>query len=338
MGPNYNGDTVDEINYILNHKQGVVQDVQDAIWIVMTGQSGDTPSATAQAMVTAAQANPGYVPSALGVMAVYYSMGGTTLPANSTAAASQFQSLFFEVPVPAVSQQQGCSGCVSSITLPSGDVTNSALVLNRNAATQASTSAEYFSLTLTNVGSGFSIANQAYNAWCLGWYNSSLDTAGTPGAPVISTYSSSFPSAIVPLSGHTINEINYILNNKSGTVQDVQDAIWLVMTGFTGDTPSTTAQNLAAAAEMNPNYCPPTGGIIGIVYEIGASGLPNNSTTAASQFQNVIFETICNSTQRRRRPESTRAFPVAEEDGGHVPNAILSKKSPTPTLLPTRAT
>jgi len=33
--------------------------------------------------------------------------------------------------------------------------------------------------------------------------------------------------------GNTLNMVNYILNHKVGTVQDVQDAIWLIMVGST---------------------------------------------------------------------------------------------------------
>jgi hypothetical protein len=56
------------INYILNHKQGTMMDVQEAIWYFTDGYS--PTSATAQAMVDAANANPSYDPTTGAVLAV----------------------------------------------------------------------------------------------------------------------------------------------------------------------------------------------------------------------------------------------------------------------------
>jgi len=56
------------INYILNHKQGTMMDVQQAIWHFTDALSSISP--TAQAMVDAANANPGYDPLGGEVLAV----------------------------------------------------------------------------------------------------------------------------------------------------------------------------------------------------------------------------------------------------------------------------
>lgn len=56
------------INYILNHKQGSVMDVQQAIWHFTDAFS--PISATAQAMVDAANANPSYDPMTGEVLAI----------------------------------------------------------------------------------------------------------------------------------------------------------------------------------------------------------------------------------------------------------------------------
>jgi len=60
-----------KINYILNHKQGNLprgQDVQDAIWYFTNGINPS--SSVAQAMITAANANSGFVPQSGQIMAV----------------------------------------------------------------------------------------------------------------------------------------------------------------------------------------------------------------------------------------------------------------------------
>jgi hypothetical protein len=56
------------INYILNHKQGTMMDVQEAIWYFTNDLS--TISATAQAMVDAANAKPSYDPTTGAILAV----------------------------------------------------------------------------------------------------------------------------------------------------------------------------------------------------------------------------------------------------------------------------
>lgn len=56
------------INYILNHKQGNMMDVQDAIWYFSNGFG--PLDANAQAMVNAALANPGYNPRTGQVIAI----------------------------------------------------------------------------------------------------------------------------------------------------------------------------------------------------------------------------------------------------------------------------
>jgi hypothetical protein len=56
------------INYILNHKQGLMMDVQYAIWHFTDGSSDG--GAAAQAMVAAANANPTYDPTTGAILAV----------------------------------------------------------------------------------------------------------------------------------------------------------------------------------------------------------------------------------------------------------------------------
>jgi len=240
FGPIVAGNNMNMVNYILNNKQGTVQDVQDAIWLVMTGNTAAPASTTAQAMATAAVAHGTYIPNGGGVTAVFYAFGPNPLATDSTTSATQLQSVLLEVPVPVVTQQGGCTTCVSSITVPAGNVAFSGLLINFNAGTDnaKNTGNGYFTLSLSGVAAGFSITNQAYPAWCGSWSNSSLQQNGTPGAPVYSTYAANFSSLYAPVvAGNTWNMVNYILNNKSGTVQDVQDAIWLIITGQTAATP-----------------------------------------------------------------------------------------------------
>jgi hypothetical protein len=76
------------INYILNHKQGTMMDVQEAIWHFTDALSSIGP--TAQAMVDAANANPSYDPLTGEVLAVI------CLPQDDPSA----QNSIIEIPIP----------------------------------------------------------------------------------------------------------------------------------------------------------------------------------------------------------------------------------------------
>jgi hypothetical protein len=95
-----------------------------------------------------------------------------------------------------------------------------------------------------------------YNGWCL------EQSHPVVGGPVIATSTYNNPPA--PAAGSSAyNKINYLLNNKQGTVQDVQDAIW----GLTSGVPPTSATALPLYNDANANgagFVPGPGQIIGV--------------------------------------------------------------------------
>ncbi|MES1260743.1 MAG: hypothetical protein ABUS49_03330, partial [Acidobacteriota bacterium] len=298
------GNNIRMVNYILNHKTGTVQDVQDAIWLVMTGETEDsgTGSATAQAMRDAAKLAPNYVPDAGGVMAALLEVGPVAVLPDFVTALDYTQNLLIEVPVPAQTNQGACSTCVSGIKLPATPVQFSSLTPTTAPKTTLATTGKGFAaLTLTGVQAGFSITNQAYPAWGGGWYSSPLQTLGIGGFSVYSTYAATFPAGYNPLAaGNNLNMVNYILNNKAAgsTVQDVQDAIWTIMTGHTADSDVLSAAALAMVngAKANPTYCPQPGGVIALYMPTSGSSLSPDAASAASVSQGVIFEVLCTSS------------------------------------------
>ena len=187
-----------------------------------------------------------------------------------------------------------CTACVNAVTLPTGNVGFASINMNDDpAADPASNGNGFFTLNLTGVAPGTSLDNAPYTAWCGAWYSANLQQNGTPGNPVYSTYSSSLPSGNLPIvSGNNFNMVNYILNNKQGYVQDVQDAIWLIITGHTDSLapPSTTAIAMAAAAQAHPTYVPSAFGTMAVFYAIGPNTLASNSVTASNQLQSLLFE------------------------------------------------
>jgi hypothetical protein len=86
------------VNYILNHKQGVFADIQNAIWKVINnnqtfGTYPETPASTA--MYNAALANPNYIPQGGEIVAVVLYQDGN---------GGNIQDTFIEVTVPVVVQ------------------------------------------------------------------------------------------------------------------------------------------------------------------------------------------------------------------------------------------
>ncbi len=83
-----------EVNYILNNKQGYVLDVQEAIWIVMGAHTDQTATTTAQTLATAAQSLAGqnFVPAPGQIVGV--------LLTPPTAESSSWQSIIVEVTNP----------------------------------------------------------------------------------------------------------------------------------------------------------------------------------------------------------------------------------------------
>jgi hypothetical protein len=85
-----------KINYVLNHKQSATfQDVQQAIWMLIFGNSaGHFPvTAAVTTMLNGANANPNYVPPAGGVLAVLVRVDGPSGPGG-------IQDYIMEVPIP----------------------------------------------------------------------------------------------------------------------------------------------------------------------------------------------------------------------------------------------
>ena len=70
--PSYRAVPWDQVNYLLNHKNGTIQEVQAAMWLLTWGQSGTFPvTAAAQAMYDDAVANgTGFMPGPGQVVAV----------------------------------------------------------------------------------------------------------------------------------------------------------------------------------------------------------------------------------------------------------------------------
>jgi hypothetical protein len=88
----------------------------------------------------------------------------------------------------------------------------------------------YFVTTLSNVPSGYDVSNATYPGWC-------IDVSATMTRNQtfsVMLYSSLNPPAQGNLSSARWDMVNYILNHKSGTANDTQEAIWYFINSVPG--------------------------------------------------------------------------------------------------------
>jgi hypothetical protein len=120
-------------------------------------------------------------------------------------------------------------------------------------------SVSYFVITLSNVPAGYDVSNRDYLGWCLDrGHNMSRSTLLN-----VTLYSSLNPPT--PLKTKPWNQINYILNNKQGTVNDISQAIWYFMGWYYFEHLTSTAQTLVNEANAHSDFVPAFGQIVGVI-------------------------------------------------------------------------
>jgi hypothetical protein len=123
----------------------------------------------------------------------------------------------------------------------------------------------YFISTLSGVPKGYSVRDGVYAGWCV---DTSRIMARNVNHDVILYSSLNPPSDYLA----TLNwvAINYILNHETGSMMDIQQAIWYFTDQFSPI--SATAQAMVNAALAHPNFNPAKGAILAIIC------LPQNLT------------------------------------------------------------
>ena len=143
------------------------------------------------------------------------------------------------------------SAAAGTLNLPAGQIT----------ATQSFVApGSFFATALSGVGAGFDITNVTYPGWC----------GDSQFAPVVvtqlvkaySTYSATLPANA---QNPAWPKVNHVLNNKIGTPDEIQAAIWILLNGFTtfDVTPNVTA--MVNAANANPGFVPGEGQTVAVL-------------------------------------------------------------------------
>jgi hypothetical protein len=92
----------------------------------------------------------------------------------------------------------------------------------------------FFDFELNGVPPNYDVGNGVYRAWCDDLFNPNDPTinGGTHQGKLVSSLSPNLPE---PFDSLPWDKINYILNNKQGTLMDVQYAIWHFTDGLDGN-------------------------------------------------------------------------------------------------------
>jgi hypothetical protein len=117
------------------------------------------------------------------------------------------------------------AGAQSGLTLPTTPIR-----LEASDDTQS-----YFNITLSDIAQGYDVTNGTYSGWCI---DRTAEMTRSPAIHTVRLYSSI--DAPGELGSQRWDMVNYILNHKQGTAQDIQEAIWYFVDSDGSFTPSST--------------------------------------------------------------------------------------------------
>jgi hypothetical protein len=130
-------------------------------------------------------------------------------------------------------------------------------------------SESFFVTTLSGVPAGFGeINNSAYLSWCVDQVNY-INTGQLYSARLYSSYDPDLGAKCAHCVDPDWPKVNYIINNKQGSSDDVQDAIWFFVNG--GHWPiDPDAQAMINEANLfGQDFSPKKGQFMAIIVDIG---------------------------------------------------------------------
>lgn len=137
-----------------------------------------------------------------------------------------------------------------------------------------------FTITLWGLGSGFDITDGQYAGWCI----EDNGRANFTPATLHCSYASPLPGNLGSVAW---DKINYLLNHKQGTWQEVQAAIWIIVWGSSHPSYPVTPVAQAMIDDANANgggFMPGSGQTVAILVYPGDGGI------GPLGYQDVIIE------------------------------------------------
>jgi len=123
----------------------------------------------------------------------------------------------------------------------------------------------YFDTTLSNVPSGYDVSNGDYLGWCIDLDHDIADNTSYQVSLYLS-YNTSMPSY---LWHNNLSKVNYILNNKQGSWQQVQNAMWYLLDFGDEGLNSYGWAMVNDAIANGSSFCPGVGDVIAIIADAG---------------------------------------------------------------------
>lgn len=118
----------------------------------------------------------------------------------------------------------------------------------------ANGTSSYFLTTLTDIPSGYDVTNSTYAGWCV---DTTAQMSRSPATHLIILYSSLNPPNGT-FADQRWDRVNYILNHKQGTAEDIQAAIWYFI-DFDNITTAPSSNQTTAWAIINDTLANGTG-------------------------------------------------------------------------------
>lgn len=120
----------------------------------------------------------------------------------------------------------------------------------------------FFNVNLSEVPPGFSVSNGLYVGFCTSIFATS-PTGNFHSALLLDSTSPSLPPVV---ESEPWDLINYILNHKIGTADEVQSAIWIVDEGISILPVTANVQQMVADAEANGHgFVPSNGQLVAVI-------------------------------------------------------------------------
>ncbi|MEM7029991.1 MAG: hypothetical protein AAF629_10535 [Chloroflexota bacterium] len=173
-------------------------------------------------------------------------------------------------------------------------------------------------ITFRGIGKGYDIADGVYPGWCIE-YNILGDTVG---AQLYSSFDDTMPYDVRILPW---GQINYLLNHKRGSINDIQTAIWMIAEGPHRDFTITTAvRRMVDEARANADFVPGPGQFMAVI--VYSDGL----NAGRRSIQEMIIEVrISWPTKPSLTPDTP--VPVITP---HTPEPVVTPDTPTPVVTP----
>jgi hypothetical protein len=142
----------------------------------------------------------------------------------------------------------------------------------------------YFNTTLSDVPSGYDVTNGTYLGWCV---DTTAGMGRSPATHEVELYSSINPPGT--LATEKWDMVNYILNHKQGTMDDIQQAIWYFI-NMLGTSGNYTPTNTVAWTIVNDALANGTGFVPGYGQTIAVICFPQALLPEPTSVQITIIE------------------------------------------------